>query len=55
MIRDGALAEPVRELTVASTFQRMLGHLEVGNDLQWLAGGAGAITIFVPEMTMSGS
>jgi PmbA protein len=55
MIRDGALAEPVREITVASTFQRMLGELEVGNDLQWLAGGAGAITMFVPDMTMSGS
>ena len=55
MIRDGALAEPVREITVASTFQRMLGDLEVGNDLQWLAGGAGAITMFLPEMTMSGS
>jgi PmbA protein len=55
MIRDGALAEPVREITVASTFQRMLGDLEVGNDLQWLAGGAGAITMFVPDMTMSGS
>jgi PmbA protein len=55
MIRDGALAEPVREITVASTLQRMLGDLEVGNDLQWLAGGAGAITMFLPEMTMSGS
>jgi PmbA protein len=55
MIRDGALAEPVREVTVASTFQRMLLDLEVGNDLQWLAGGAAGITILVPEMAMSGS
>jgi PmbA protein len=55
IIRDGALAEPVREVTVASTFQRMLLDLEVGNDLQWLAGGAAAITILVPEMAMSGS
>jgi PmbA protein len=55
MIRDGALAEPVREVTVASTFQRMLLDVEVGNDLQWLSGGAAGITIFVPEMTMSGS
>jgi PmbA protein len=55
MIRDGALAEPVREITVASTFQRMLLDLEVGNDLQWLAGGAAAITRFLPEMTRSGS
>ncbi len=55
IIRSGALAEPVREVTVASTFQRMLQDLEVGNDLQWLAGGAAAITLLVPEMTMSGS
>jgi hypothetical protein len=33
----------------------MLGDLEVGNDLQWLAGGAGAVTLLVPEMTMSGA
>jgi len=55
LIRDGALAEPVREVTVASTFQRMLLDLEVGNDLQWLAGGAAAITLLVPEMAMSGA
>jgi len=55
LIRDGALAEPVREVTVASTFQRMLGELEVGNDLQWLAGGAAAVTVLVPEMAMSGA
>jgi PmbA protein len=55
IIRDGALAEPVREVTVASTLQRMLLDLEIGNDLQWLAGGAAGITILVPEMTMSGS
>jgi PmbA protein len=55
MIRDGALAEPIREVTVASTFQRMLLDLEIGNDLQWLAGGAAAVTILVPEMSMSGA
>jgi PmbA protein len=55
MIRDGALAEPVREVTVASTFQRMLLDLEVGNDLRWLAGGPAAVTILVPEMSMSGA
>jgi PmbA protein len=55
IIRDGALAEPVREVTVASTLQRMLSDLEVGNDIQWLAGGAAAITLLVPEMSMSGS
>jgi hypothetical protein len=33
----------------------MLLDLEVGNDLQWLAGGAAAVTILVPDMAMSGS
>jgi PmbA protein len=55
IIRGGGLAEPVREVTVASTFQRMLLDLEVGNDLQGLAGGAAGITILVPEMSMSGA
>jgi PmbA protein len=55
VIRGGALAEPVREVTVASTFQRMLLDVEVGNDLQWVAGGAAAVTILVPDMAMSGS
>jgi PmbA protein len=55
IIRHGALAEPVREVTVASTFQRILLDLEVGNDLQWLPGGAAGITLLVPEMAMSGA
>jgi PmbA protein len=55
VIRDGALAEPVREVTVASTFQRMLLDLEVGDDLVWLPGGAAGITLLVPDMAMSGA
>jgi PmbA protein len=55
MIRGGALAEPVREVTVASTFQRILLDLQVADDLQWLPGGAAGITVLVPEMAMSGS
>ncbi len=40
MIRDGALAEPVRELTLASTIQRLLLDIsEVGGDLGWLTSG----------------
>ena len=39
MVRDGQLAEPVREITVASTLQRMLQDVvEVGSDLTWLPG-----------------
>jgi PmbA protein len=55
MIRDGALAEPVREITIASTLQRMLLDIgEVGADLTWLPGGSAGQTILVHEMTMSG-
>ena len=55
MIRDGALAEPVRELTVASTIQRMLRDVvAVGNDLEWLPGIAAGITVAVADMSMSG-
>ena len=39
MVRDGAFAEPVREITVASTLQRMLLDItEVGSDLTFLPG-----------------
>lgn len=55
MIRGGALAEPVREITVASTLQRMLLDVEVGSDLVRLPGGAAGVTLLVPEMTMSGT
>ncbi len=55
MIRGGQLAEPVREITVASTLQRMLLEVEVGSDLVRLPGGAAGVTLFVPEMTMSGA
>ncbi len=55
MIRGGALAEPVRELTVASTIQRMLaGVVAVGNDLEWLPGIAAGVTLAIADMSMSG-
>ena len=41
VVRDGALAEPVRELPIASTLPRMLHDvLQVGPDLIWLPGVA---------------
>jgi PmbA protein len=56
MIRDGALAEPVREITIASTLPRMLLDLvEVGADLTWLPGGAAGMTLLVGEMSVSGA
>jgi PmbA protein len=56
MIRDGAWAEPVREVTVASTLQRILLDVaEVGADLTWLPGSAAGATVLVSEMQVSGS
>ena len=55
MIRGGTLAEPVREVTVASTLQRMLqGVAEIGADLRWLPGTAAGQTLAIAEMALSG-
>ena len=55
MVRDGRLAEPVREVTIASTLQRILLDVgEIGSDLTWLPGGGAGMTLLVTEMTMSG-
>ena len=56
MVRGGAYAEPVREVTIASTLPRMLHDIaEVGNDFTWLPGGAAGVSLLVAEMTVSGS
>ena len=55
MIRDGRLAEPVREITVASTLQRMLQSLvAIGADVEWLPGIAAGQTLAVGDMQISG-
>ena len=56
MVRDGAFAEPVREITIASTLQRILLDVaEIGGDLIWLPGSAAGLTLVIGEMQMSGS
>ncbi len=55
MIRGGALAEPVREVTIASTLQRMLQSVAfIGSDVDWLPGVAAGQTIAITGMTLSG-
>ena len=55
MIRDGSLAEPVREATMASTLQRMLKDVvAVGADLEWLPGSAAGVTLVLRDVTVSG-
>ncbi len=56
MIRDGELAEPVREITVASTLQRMLLDVVfVGNDQEWLPGSAAGQTVAIANIAVSGT
>ena len=56
MIRNGELAEPVREVTVASTLQRMLLDVRyVGNDVEWLPGSAAGQTLAIDGTAVSGS
>ncbi len=56
MIRHGALAEPVRELTLASTIQRLLLDIDqVGGDLEWLSSGHGAASLVIPDVAVSGA
>ncbi len=55
-IEDGRLGGPVREITVASTLQRMLQSVvAVGADLEWLPGAAAGQTLAVGDMQVSGS
>ncbi len=56
LVHDGALAAPVREVTIASSIQRMLqGVVAVGNDLEWLPSSAAGLTLAISEMSMSGA
>jgi len=56
MIRNGELAEPVREITISSTIQRMLRDVVgVGNDLRWSFGPACHVTLAMAGLSMSGN
>jgi PmbA protein len=56
LFRGGELGAPVREVTIASSIQRMLQVLAmVGNDLQWLPSSAAGATVAISEMSMSGA
>jgi PmbA protein len=56
LIRGGALAGPVREITVASTLQRMLqGIVAVGSDIERLPSAAAGVTLAIADMSMGGA
>lgn len=56
MIRDGALAEPFREATIASTVQKMLTDIiAVGADTEWQPGGSGAVSLAIADVSLGGA
>jgi PmbA protein len=52
MVRNGEIAEPVAEITIASNLIDMFATLEPASDLE-LRRGVDAPTILVPEMTVA--
>ena len=54
-IRGGALAEPLREFTLASTLQRLLHDVvAIGSDLTWLPMSAAGLTLVITDVSISG-
>jgi PmbA protein len=51
MVRNGAIAEPVTEIAIASNLADMFATLEPGSDLEFRR-GIDAPTILIPEMTI---
>jgi PmbA protein len=55
-IRGGALAEPLRGFTIASTIQKMLKDVvAVGGDVVWLPMRAAGVSLVVDDVTISGA
>ena len=56
LISRGELAQPVREITIASTIQKLLQGIEVvGGDVEWLPSVAAGVTVAIGDVAMSGS
>ena len=56
LISGGAIGAPVRELTIASTLQRMLLDIvEVGGDVDWLPMRAAGVSLVIGDVMMSGA
>ena len=54
VVRNGEIAEPVAEITIASNLLAMFATLEPGSDLEFRR-GLDAPTLLVPEMTVAAS
>ncbi|MDH5522234.1 MAG: TldD/PmbA family protein [Acidimicrobiia bacterium] len=56
MIRNGELAEPVSECTIASTLQRLLLDISrIGGDVEHLPSGTSTPPLVIDNVTLSGS
>jgi PmbA protein len=56
LISNGTVGAPVREITIASTLQRMLLDIvEIGGDLEWLPMRSAGMSLVIRDVTMSGS
>ncbi len=54
-IRNGELAGPVREITIASTLPKMLHDIDaIGSDLEHLPGGISTPSVRIANVSMSG-
>ena len=55
LISGGALGAPVREVTIASTIQRMLqGVVHIGADVEWLPGNAAGVSLAIADVALGG-
>jgi PmbA protein len=52
MIRNGAIVEPVAEITIASNLAHMFATLEPGSDVEFRR-GIDAPTVLIPEMVVA--
>ena len=56
IIRNGALAEPVREATIASTLPKLLHDIVgLGDDLEHRPGGVSCSTMVIADVSLGGS
>jgi PmbA protein len=56
LISNGEVGRPVREITIASTLQRMLLDIvEIGGDIEWLPMRAAGMSLVIRDVTMSGT
>jgi PmbA protein len=56
LLEGGVATRPIREVTMASTLQRMLLDItDVGGDLEWLPGGDAGVSLALAEASISGA